>query len=248
MDYPSRIIMMGEQDATIVKQIQIRLNELGCGPMDVDGLFGKMTAGAVKAFQSRHCDLYGFPLVIDGKVGISTWLTLFGGWHSNRMAPSPLIMYVLDLAKREIGVREEPPGSNSGPEVNKYLASVGLGPGYAWCAAFVFWCFEQVTAKMNRENPLVKTAGCMEHWRRTGGEKIPAKDAVANPSLIGPGCIFIISRGSGQGHTGIVKGVQDGYIQTIEGNTNKDRSADGGGVFELTRKIVTINTGFIKYF
>ena len=27
-------------------------------------------------------------------------------------------------------------GINSGPEVDKYLAFVGLGPGYAWCAAF----------------------------------------------------------------------------------------------------------------
>jgi len=41
-----------------------------------------------------------------------------------------------DTASQYVGVVEEPPGSNSGPEVDQFLASVGLGPGYAWCAAF----------------------------------------------------------------------------------------------------------------
>ena len=91
MDYPSKIIMMGEQDAALVKQIQIRLNELGCGPVDVDGVYGKQTALGVKAFQSRHCDLYDFPLIIDGKVGVLTWYQLFGGWLSITRAYSPLI-------------------------------------------------------------------------------------------------------------------------------------------------------------
>ena len=134
MDYPSRIIMMGELDSSIVKQIQNRLNELGCGPIDVDGVFGRMTVNAVKTFQSRHCDLYGFPLKIDGRVGVLTWTGLFGGGISNQSALSPLQMNVLEIASQEIGVVEDPPGSNSGPKVNEYLASVGMDPGHAWCA------------------------------------------------------------------------------------------------------------------
>jgi hypothetical protein len=247
MDYPSKIIMMGELDSSIVKQIQNRLNELGCGPIDVDGVYGRMTVNAVKAYQSRHCDTYGVPLRIDGRVGALTWTGLFGGGIANSSALSPLQINVLEIASKEIGVVEDPPGSNSGPVVNKYLSSVGLEPGYAWCAGYVFWCFGEAAAKLNRVNPVVKTAGCIDHWRRTLGYKIAAKGAIANPALIEPGSIFIMSRGGGQGHTGIVKSVNDGYINTIEGNTNSSFSAEGGGVFELCRKISSINIGFIKY-
>ena len=239
--------MMGELDSSIVEQIQDRLNVLSCGPIDVDGIFGRMTVNAVKTFQCRHCDLYGNPLAIDGKVGLLTWVGLFGGSIS-RLAPlSTLQLNALKIAVKEIGVREDPPGSNSGPVVNKYLSSVGLEPGYAWCAGFVFWCFGEAATKLNRMNPVTKTAGCLDHWRKTRGYKIASKGAIDNPALIEPGCIFIISRGGGYGHTGIVKSVKDGYINTIEGNTNSNLSAEGGGVFQLRRKISSINIGFIKY-
>ena len=206
-----------------------------------------MTVNAIKTFQCRHCDLYGHPLVIDGKIGVLTWTGLFGGGISNLSSLSPLQMNVLEIASKEIGVVEDPPGSNSGPVVNKYLSSVGLEPGYAWCAAFVYWCFGEAAVKLNRANPVTKTAGCLDHWRKTGGYKIISKGAVDNPALIEPGSIFIMSRGGGLGHTGIVNSVNDGYINTIEGNTNSGLSAEGGGVYELRRKISTINIGFIKY-
>ena len=62
--------------------------------------------------------------------------------------PSGLGQAALDVARAELakGVREEPPGSNTGPEVRRYLApcvrggrSVGLSGG-PWCAAFASWC------------------------------------------------------------------------------------------------------------
>ena len=160
---------------------------------------------------------------------------------------SPLLVEVLKIADQEIGVMEDPPGSNGGARVGEYLKSVGLEPGYAWCAGFVYWCFEMAADHLNILNPLVKTAGCLDHWRRTSGYKIVSKDAIDHPALVEPGCIFIMSRGGGKGHTGIVKSVNDGYINTIEGNTNTGLSAEGGGVFELRRKIASINIGFIKY-
>lgn len=154
---------------------------------------------------------------------------------------------MIKIARNEIGVSEVPPGSNRGPVVEEYLNGVGLGPGNAWCAAFVYWCYDQASAKLNRENPLVRTAGCMEHWRNTRGVKIKSADAINNPSLIKPGAIFIINSGGGKGHTGIVTGIRAGYIQTIEGNTNTHHSTEGGSVCELWRKINTINAGFILY-
>lgn len=247
MNYPQRIITQGEKNVEIVQQIQIKLNELGCTPVAADGVFGRKTAQAVKDFQSRHCDVLGNPLVIDGKVGIQTWTSLFEDRSVSDDLLSLLTSEVLKTAQKEIGVCEVPPGSNRGPVVNDYLKRVGLRPGNPWCAAFVYWCFSLAAEKLNMRNPVVKTGGCMVHWRRTQGVKILSVDAVNEPSIIKPGAIFIINRGGGKGHTGIVTHTRGGYIQTIEGNTNAGLSAEGGGVCMLWRKINTINTGFIFY-
>jgi hypothetical protein len=96
-------------------------------------------------------------------------------------------------------------------------------------------------------NPLIKTAVCMNHWKNTAGRKIIGPDATASPLLVKPGFIFIINHGGGQGHTGIVSSVEGPFIKTIEGNSNPAGSREGLGVFELTRKINTINAGFIDY-
>uniref|UniRef100_UPI0030CA53AE CHAP domain-containing protein n=1 Tax=uncultured Flavobacterium sp. TaxID=165435 RepID=UPI0030CA53AE len=130
--------------------------------------------------------------------------------------------------------------------VNEYLKAIGLNGGYAWCMAFVYWCFEQAAKQLNTNNPLVKTGGCLNQWNKTKQLKIVKNDAVNNPNLIVPGAVFIISYGNGYGHTGIVESIQGGYVTTIEGNTNNSGSREGIGVFKLhTRKINSINKGFI---
>ena len=247
MNYPFRIITMGEQDSTIVKQVQILLNKYGSGSLVEDGIFGKETFHAVKAYQSSHCDGQGHPLIIDGKIGLQTWSSLFEDVILQVNAPNPLSEEVIRIAQGEIGVSEDPPGSNKGPRVEEYLRAVDLGPGYAWCCAFVFWCFMMACLKLNRPNPFLKTAGCMQLWKKSGGVIIKLKEALANPALLEPGLVFIISRGDGKGHTGIVTGVQDGYILTIEGNTNNTHASEGVMVCALRRKISTISLGFIKY-
>lgn len=46
----------------------------------------------------------------------------------------------VQIAEAEVGVREAPPGSNTGPRVRQYQAATALaGTGWAWCAAFVQW-------------------------------------------------------------------------------------------------------------
>ena len=57
MNYPSKIITLGNKDASKVKQIQIRLNLLKYGPIAEDGIFGKDTQLALKAYQNQHCDV-----------------------------------------------------------------------------------------------------------------------------------------------------------------------------------------------
>ena len=249
MDYPNRLIKEGETNKTIVKAIQSRLNELGCGPVEVVGIFGPKTISAVKLFQSTRKDQDGNPLTIDGKVGTITWAVLFGTENIPVVeeTTNAILTEAVKIAATQIGVMEKPPGSNKGPEVNMYLASVGLEPGLYWCASFLYWCFDKAATNLGRNNPLVKTGGCLNHWNNTKGKKILKVDAVNNPSLLKPGQLFIIDHGGGAGHTGIIEKVDGGFIETIEGNSNPAGSANGIGVFRLKRKIATISKGFIEY-
>lgn len=249
MNYPNRLVQAGESNKTIVKAIQQKLNEAGLGPFELTGNYGPKTVNAVKLFQATHRDQNGMPLEVDGKVGSLTWYALFGADSITvtEDAANPLLTETLKIAQSQVGVMEDPPGSNRGTQVEIYQASVGIGPGSYWCAAFLYWCFQQASNNLNRRNPVLKTGHCMTHWNNTPGKKILAADAVNKPSLVKPGHIFIINTGGSHGHTGMIEKVEGGFIHTIEGNTNPSGSSNGIGVFRNMRKIARINRGFIEY-
>jgi lysozyme family protein len=257
--YPGHVIMHGEMNSHIVSIIQNRLNGLGCASplLDIDGDYGRLTEAAVRMFQARSEDHTGEPLDIDGKVGPLTWEQLFGGESLPRMkeplSETPLLKKVIDVARSEIGVTEDPPGSNRGTKVEAYLASVGLGGGHPWCAAFVYWCFEQAAKELGIDNPCIKTAGVLDHWssaRKQGIRCITHIQASHDPLMVQPGMIFVIDTGDpgGAGHTGLVERVDGGKLVTIEGNTNNKGGREGIGVFRRNkRKVAGINKGFIDY-
>ena len=106
--FPGRIIKMNDTDTALVTQIQERLNQVGCGPIDVDGDFGGQTKGAVKLFQARFADADGNPLKIDGEIGPITWSVLFGtpSVPVSVKAPTPLIKAAIEFAVSQIGILE----------------------------------------------------------------------------------------------------------------------------------------------
>jgi len=146
----------------------------------------------------------------------------------------------LEIAQSNVGVQEHPKGSNSGPEVNEFLRSVGLGPGFAWCMAFVYFCTNKACQELNLPVPLVQTGGVMDQWNLTHCRKLPNR-----ASGVKPGDIFIMEFAHGTGHTGFVESISDGMIHTIEGNTNEDGSREGYEVARRERAISSIH-GFIQ--
>jgi hypothetical protein len=252
--FPGRALQPGAGEPEAVLAVQRRLNAAGCGPVVESGRFGEPTTTAVRRFQMRFTDADGLPLKVDGIVGPITWAALFGTSQAIDETDEPLLKAALQHAADEVGVLEAPPGSNRGPRVDTYLRSVGLEPGagsFAWCAAFVYFCFNEASQKRRRRNPLVRTAGVLEHWNRAeqrGARRIKGADALARPELIKPGQIFVMDFGRGAGHTGVVRGLRDGKLITIEGNTNDGGSREGIGVFERTgRTLGSINKGFLDY-
>jgi len=242
-----KTITCGELDSPLVRLLQEKLIQAGSDLKRVDGLFGENTLYAVKIYQRTHFDMFGKPLTVDGIVGPQTWGCLYGGQNGFATVTPPLLTFAVLIALGEIGVREDPPYSNRGPEVEKYLSCVGLGPTYPWCAAFVYYCFKGASEKLNRANPIVKTASSMNHWSKSCGQKIKVEEARRYPQLIVPGLIFFIRRKGWSGHTGIVTGYSNGIISTVEGNASVSYSGKGDGVVALERRLESINVGFIKY-
>lgn len=137
----------------------------------------------------------------------------------------------LEIAISQIGVEEIPRNSNSGPEVEIYLMSVGLGKGYSWCMAFVYWCTQQAALQLAVNNPLKRTAGVLDQYN-------------SRPFLVTfvpqPGDVFILDLGKGLGHTGIVEKIVGNTLYTVEGNTNSLGGREGYKVCRKKREIVTI--------
>jgi len=61
---------------------------------------------------------------------------------------TPLTDEALKIAHSQISIQELPKGSNAETNVEKYLKSVGLGKGYSWCMAFVYWCFSEASIQL----------------------------------------------------------------------------------------------------
>lgn len=57
-----------------------------------------------------------------------------GGPNTTHQSPTLLGKQVVEVAKRYLGIEEQPRGSNQGPYINEFLKHVGLPPGNPWVA------------------------------------------------------------------------------------------------------------------
>ncbi len=98
-----------------------------------------------------------------------------------------------------------------GQRIGVYLASVGLKQPNDYCAAFVYWSFEQAAKQLHCANPLPKTGSVPSLYRFGKSHGLLTK----NPER---GDIYIAGDKS---HTGIVEITpkQASKCHTIEGNT-----------------------------
>jgi hypothetical protein len=177
--------------------------------------FGESTQAAVEAFQHAHVGPDHHALGEDGIVGPFTEWALehpggsspgtVPGWRRARVEPASA-REVLAAAIAEIGVREEPDGSNRGPRVDVYTAP---HLGEPWCADFVSWAW----GRYEGGSPFGRIRGVytLEDWGRSHGRIVDVPR---------PGDVWLILRPPSHGHTGIVVSVSDDgeSISTCEGN------------------------------
>ena len=136
---------------------------------------------------------------------------------------------VVEIYSAEVGVREAT-GRNDGAEVEKYLASTGLSGGYAWCAAFVAWTFEQADIRTVKSawSPAWFPEGKTIYVRGNPSNMIPQRADVF-------GIYFSNLRRIA--HVGFIDEWQESssFAITVEGNTNGSGSREGDGVYRKRR-------------
>jgi len=151
---------------------------------------------------------------------------------------------IVRLATLEIGV-EEINGSNTGKRVREYQAATTLkGTGWAWCAAFVCFIVREAmknlaiyeTQKFTR--PKTASAWGFEAWSRAQDKTTWTRKPHDGDIQAGDIVVFTFS------HIGIATGSPDknGYVPTIEGNTDGEGSREGGAVLAKKRHVSKIRS------
>lgn len=135
----------------------------------------------------------------------------------------------LAVALSQIGKHEEPRGSNSGPEVDQYLASVELLPGRPWCASFAYWSYMRSSSILSTKNPCPKSGSVLTIW-----DRIPGHFKSGTPRR---GSLYFVDHGHHKGHMGFVISVLDGKVEEVSGNTNQEGGREGDSVWRHSFRI-----------
>jgi hypothetical protein len=138
-----------------------------------------------------------------------------------------LAQRTIELATKDLGVHEVPPGSNRGPRIDEMLRTVGLDPAaasYAWCAAAVStWIFE--------------AAHQLALLKKFHGTASVHRMKELNPSLVieepESGCVCLHFETPTTGHAGLLVD-EPGWL-SIEGNSDANGSRTGGSVVHHVR-------------
>ncbi|TDI82236.1 MAG: CHAP domain-containing protein [Caldithrix sp.] len=214
-----------------VKVLQRILMEQGYFAGKTAGNFLKFTQAAVIYFQETHLGPDGEFLEADGIVGDKTWWALNNpsgeAQKSNLprhipvdLSPIRTEQLTIVLKEHELGVREDPDGSNWGDGVIKYKGFKGA----PWCCYFWSWCNKQCFGAYSLK---AKYGHCLSAWRKA--ESLGFARNKGNYIPI-PGDAFVMlykkdGKLTGKGHIGFVYRVEVAAnravtINTVEGNSS----------------------------
>lgn len=132
---------------------------------------------------------------------------------------------IIANAKKEIGTKENPSGSNRVKYNTDYYGKPVTGSAYPWCCTFVWWVFREAGAS-DLFFGGKKTAYCptlLNDYKKKG-------QTVASGYKPGDIVFFNFSGGSTAQHVGICTAWDGTSITTIDGNTGTDNESNGGAV------------------
>ena len=213
-----------------------------------DGEFGPLTAQACK----RAKWLLGYP---QSKVVPTGGKTLYAYLRETEALPlsyqakrkyrlwkernqSTLRTRALAEAKRHVGVKEAPPGSN------KVAFSAWYGFVGPWCAMFVTFCYVVAGSKGFRRGALWAYCPYLLAAAYAGEN---GASITRDPE---PGDVVLYLNSAGVAfHVGLFDRWLDrdaGRFQTVEGNTSSSSDSDGGAVEIRERSTVAMRCVFVR--
>jgi hypothetical protein len=120
---------------------------------------------------------------------------------------------IVNLVSQEVGVKEQPPGSNDSPRIAQFrqaTAGSGVGP---WCAYFTSWAAREAGVPLGDNGQGFGRVDDVYAWAQKAGKAIPNTGGNVTPQ---PGDLIVWDE-----HIGVVESVgADGTINTIEGNSS----------------------------
>jgi uncharacterized protein (TIGR02594 family) len=189
-----------------IKSIQQALKTAGFDPGALDGVWGRQTIAAVKAFQAAR------GLEADGIVGPQTVAAL-GGAPAGAPPPAaggatdmPLVWF--QEALRLIGTKEDP-GAGSNPELIHWAQALNIDyddDDIAWCGLFVAHCVGSTLPEERLPNGPLGA----RNWAKFGDHCDPVQ-----------GAVLVFWRGDRNGtlgHVGFYRGEDDDAYHVLGGN------------------------------
>jgi uncharacterized protein (TIGR02594 family) len=187
-----------------IKEIQQALQAAGFDPGPVDGIRGRKTIAAIKAFQKAN------GLAVDGIVGPKTIAKLFpAGAPVEEQFSIPSTMPWLQEAFNLLGTREKP-GAGSNEAILGWARELELtsydDDDIPWCGLFVAHCIgSQLPEEVLPSNPLGA-----RNWAQFGNATQPQLGAVM--------VFWRQSKTSGLGHVGFYWAEDDQAYHILGGN------------------------------
>lgn len=140
---------------------------------------------------------------------------------------------VLALARQELGVCEQPAGSNCVKYNTAYYGREVSGEAYPWCCVFLWWLFWKAgLSALFYGGKKTASCGALARYAKAQGRYV---EAGYQPGDL---VLFCFDGGVIQ-HIGLLERVEaDGTLVTIEGNTGAASDANGGQVQRRHRRPV----------
>lgn len=146
----------------------------------------------------------------------------------------PCRIRALGKAREYVGVKEHPPGSNRGPDIDRWCKWANGQVGYPWCAAFACGMVREA-CELIVPDPRRASVGFLEAW----AEKVGSLLKPGTRPRRGDWICYRFDSDDWPDHIGIVLRVYAigwagryayGRVRTIEGNTSAGDDANGGQV------------------
>lgn len=235
-----KLYSLAKDDGCSIGDLQVQLNYLG---WELQNKYSKMHKTLKVTTDIKNATMVvlrdfecpkGWQSMVNGRTTLAIEIYQRQKGGENKMSTAKDVM---DEAKKWIGTKESPAGSNNVIFNTKFYGHVVHGSDYPWCCAFVWYVHHAVGADAQFGE---KTASCAQYEKNNSKYEIPKLQASYGDTVT-----FDFGNRGYAHHIGkVYSNNGDGTISTIEGNTSVTSQDNGGCVMMRRRKLSDVRKCF----